>query len=329
MVLDGNSLEDRQGAENVGQVRCPLASVKLGRRDRDPVDLVLAPIFDEVMRVAYQEVLGCPLVRRLPEVEAPGAVGGTLHLQQTPDGVSSLQAVDAQVAGVDPFSFRAHDGDEVTSDPPTISWRRDLKPAHERAGRPPERVIALRHTQNGVAERRNADDRTARPRIVPDEVMEIAPRRLLVGYRPLQARVTPDVLKPDARDLVACVEFNQFQNRADYRADIVTLSRRSQHPVGKIRAVCKQSGNALPFHLGDEGRNRRGEQLIRECELEGVAQLRLRVRGILSGENHDGRKDIDPVVVGARAPALENQVAKDTKRGKVEDGWLEIVFTEA
>ena len=122
-------------------------------------------------------------------------------------------------------------------------------------GTPAGVVIALSKAQHGVAERRDANERTAFGRAVTDEVIHVSPGCALVRDRPEVACVPPDVLEQESGTGIPSSVLNQFKFGADASRSL------SPEPGGEFGAVGEESVNAAALKSADEAYDARLREL--------------------------------------------------------------------
>ena len=109
----------------------------------------------------------------------------------------------------------------------------------------------------------------------------------------------------------------------------VASGTRGVEAVREFGAVGEQRCDSLPLHPSDERRDRRCEQLVRQRELEGVAQCQLCFGGIFTTAGDPRRKDVDAVVVRSCRPTLQDQVSQQPKRCDVKESRLKVVLADS
>src|SRR5579875_1591161 len=125
----------------------------------------------------------------------------------------------------------------MTGDSALVLVRRRVQPLGKRRDGPPKRIVPLRESEDGVTQGCDADDRPVGAGGVTDKVVKITPGSLLVGDRPLQAGVTPDILKLNSREKVAGFKRYELKNREDSGAPVIF--GHASDPVRQFRAVRK------------------------------------------------------------------------------------------
>ena len=230
------------------------------------------------------------------------------------------ETLEVEVVGVDALGLGPNEIEEMPSDLLLLSARCRVETLRQRQDGPAEGVVALCEAQDRVAQGSDADDGPVRTRLVSDQVVHVPARRRLVRDRPLQARIPPDVLEPKAR--------------LGIRASSVTISRTGRiaawampvlacllDALRQFRAVGEDEPQPRCAPSGDERRDRWREQLVCNSEPKRVAQVGLCLGGIVTSRRQHRRQDVDPVVVRAGHPPLEDEVAEQPETSRGSRPW--------